>query len=209
MWLHYKSLLSCLQSPTVILRREICQGFGSFSRINPQLLYLICHKALASSCGEVSLLTLVDISWRDPYVTKGFCSWNYIGRKRNSFSQPWRKYLLLIGMEKTLLLPIYLPKVSGFWFIWPAVTISMYSKFLHTYIFRRKISRQVSWKLSNQACIWKEMQRSLLLLKLTIKKSVGSLSFDNIGIGHLSQKVKLVPSLELFQYNRRVIKNLL
>lgn len=33
--------------------------------------------------------------------------------------------------------------------------------------------------------------------------------FDNIGIGHLSQKVKLVPSLELFQYNRWAIKNLL
>lgn len=150
-------------------------------------------------------------------VTNGFCSWNYIGRKRNSFSQPWRKYLLLIGMEKTLLLSIYLPKVSGFGFIWLAVTISMYSKCLHTYIFRRKMSFQDrkknldKWleKLSNQTYIWKEMQRSLLLLKPTIKKDVGFLSFDNIGIGHLSHKVKLVPSLELFQYNRRAIKILL
>lgn len=53
------------------------------------------------------------------------------------------------------------------------------------------------------------MQRSLFLLKLAIKKNAGSLSVDNIGIGHLSLKVKLVPSLELFQYNRRAIKNLL
>ncbi|XP_034500182.1 glucose-6-phosphatase 2 isoform X3 [Ailuropoda melanoleuca] len=41
-------------------------------------------------------------------VANCFCNGNCLGSKRNSFSQPWRKRLPLITMEKTLL-PIYLP----------------------------------------------------------------------------------------------------
>lgn len=50
------------------------------------------------------------------------------------------------------------------------------------------------------------MERNLLLLKLAVKRSVEFLFFDNLLLGHLPWKVKLVPSLDLFQYKRRVIK---
>ena len=53
------------------------------------------------------------------------------------------------------------------------------------------------------------MQINLLLLKLATKKSVESLSFDNPLKGCLPHRVKLVHSLCLFQYNRRMIFKIL
>lgn len=147
-------------------------------------------------------------------VANCFCSRNCLGSKRNSFSQPYRKCLPLIMMEKTLVHPIYLPNISGTELVWLTVNISIYSKYLHIYIFRRKMSiswafrirasRQATWE-TVQTYIWKEKQRNLLLPIQALTMSVESLSSDNLLIGHLPWKFKLVTSLDLFQYNRKKI----